>query len=323
MEHEEEVEESVLCPGGWTPHIQPSELKEGANRFANVRPFGLYVVLKRDEDHDDSHGPERFAVLFVGGDGHATYDALYCQDDGTPPPFLLVVQDHGFGGNYDRFGADGRLEKIARRCDVYPEWLLVGARGDSYEPWAGYWDSGAGPEPGGMRGIPRRLFLREEGSGSAMPKPNLFDYATKELSQDAVICWLIKWSGTQPENESEQALRDLGRAFVKALLAKHGAALTGSVSCTELYQQNLGIDVLARVRDEETSHILLIEDKTHSDEHSNQLKRYYNEVLNGKSELKAVRESSIRAIFLKTGNQSRYKGLPNRTEVEVQGLRSA
>ena len=25
-------------------------------------------------------------------------------------------------------------------------------------------------------------------------KPNIFKYATKELSQDAVICWLIEWS---------------------------------------------------------------------------------------------------------------------------------
>ena len=24
--------------------------------------------------------------------------------------------------------------------------------------------------------------------------PNLFDFATKELSQDAVICWLIAWA---------------------------------------------------------------------------------------------------------------------------------
>ena len=25
-------------------------------------------------------------------------------------------------------------------------------------------------------------------------KPNIFNYATKELSQDAVICWLIDWA---------------------------------------------------------------------------------------------------------------------------------
>ena len=56
-----------------------------------------------------------------------------------------------------------------------------------------------------------------------MPRPNLFDYATKELSQDAVICWLLKWSGAQAEEASDHGLQELGRAFVQALLAKHGA----------------------------------------------------------------------------------------------------
>ena len=156
-----------------------------------------------------------------------------------------------------------------------------------------------------------------------MPKPNLFDYATKELSQDAIICWLIKWSGTQAENESEQALREVGHAFVDALLAKHGATLTGSVRCTEIHQQNLGIDVLARVRDEDATHVLLIEDKTDSDEHSNQIERYYQKVLNGDSELGKVRESSVRSIFLKTGNQSLYKDcqIELRSKYKVFGRR--
>ena len=164
VEHDEEVEESVLRPDGWTPHVEPSELKAGADRFADVRPFGLYVVFRRDEDHDAAHGPERFAMLFIGGDGHATYDALYCQPDGTPSPFLVVVQDHAWGGDYDRFGAGGLLENIACRSSVYPKYLLVGERGDRYEPWAGYRDTGATPEPGGTHGIPRRLYIREEAS---------------------------------------------------------------------------------------------------------------------------------------------------------------
>ena len=166
VEHEEEVEESVLRPGGWTPHVQPSELKQGAYGFANVRPFGLYVVFRRDEGLDGAHGPERFAALFIGGDGHATYDALYCQNDETPPSFLVVIQDHGFGGNYDRFRAGGLMEKIACRASVYPKYLLVGNRGDGYTPWAGYRDTGATPEPGGMHGFPRRLYIREEPKGN-------------------------------------------------------------------------------------------------------------------------------------------------------------
>ena len=162
VEHEQPVAEAVLRPGGWTAHVDPERLRKGANRFASVTPFALYVVFARDTDHGPDHGPERLAMLFIGGDGHATYDALYGQNDGTSPPFLVVVQDHGFGGNYSKFGAGGLLECIAQRCDVKPPWLLVGRRGSSrYEPWSGYRDAGCPGEPGGMHAIPRRLFLRE------------------------------------------------------------------------------------------------------------------------------------------------------------------
>ena len=106
------------------------------------------------------------AILFIGGDGYATYDALYCQGDGTQSPFLVVVEDYGFGGNPDRFAAGGLLERIAQRCDVFPKCLLVG-RGKSgdIEPWSGYQDSGVVAEPGGEHGHPRRLYCRDECAG--------------------------------------------------------------------------------------------------------------------------------------------------------------
>ena len=127
--HQEELLEDVLRPGGW------------------------FVVLDRQQGRGDDHGPERFAILFIGGDGYASYDALYCQGDGTPPPFLAVIQDC-FGYC---FGRDGLLERIARGQGVLPEYLLVG---DPSTEWWGFADTGALPEPGGMFARARRLFMR-------------------------------------------------------------------------------------------------------------------------------------------------------------------
>ncbi|MPM18936.1 hypothetical protein SDC9_65354 [bioreactor metagenome] len=35
-----------------------------------------------------------------------------------------------------------------------------------------------------------------------MPRNNLFNYATKELSQDAFICWLLAFAMTEHELEN-------------------------------------------------------------------------------------------------------------------------
>ena len=157
ISHQESVSEDVLRPGGWTSHISEHDAGDSTRfRDSFVEPFGWFVALDR-QDGDRHHGPRRLAILFIGGDGFASYDALYCQGDRTPPPFLAVIQDHGFGGNYNRFGEGGLLELIARRTDVRPDFLLVG--GNS-KPWTGYEDTGASPEPGGSAAHPRRLFRR-------------------------------------------------------------------------------------------------------------------------------------------------------------------
>ena len=133
--------------------------------------------------------------------------------------------------------------------------------------------------------------------------PNIFEYATKELSQDAMICWLIDWS-RQPANEDEErALKRLGREFVSAMLSKHGVSLSGDIECVEIHRQDHGIDVLARIRDESgTQHVLLIEDKTGTKDHSDQLVRYCNAVLSRETSVGEV--SGCCPIYLKTGNHS-------------------
>ena len=138
VEHEEEVCGSGLWPEGWTQHPR-----------ASVIPYGLFIVLKRKEDRDESHGPGRLAMLFMAGMVTSRTTRSTARMTGRPPPFLVVVQDHGFGGNYSSFGKGGRLERIARRRNVFPKWLLVGARSrqERFEPWSGYGDAGTDSEP--------------------------------------------------------------------------------------------------------------------------------------------------------------------------------
>ena len=134
-------------------------------------------------------------------------------------------------------------------------------------------------------------------------KPNLFDYATKELSQDAMIGWLIHWADDRFAG-ADRELHGCGRRFVLALLRKHGVTSPPEQIETTIYQQDKSIDVLARLS---PNHVLLIEDKTGTKDHGGQLRRYYEHVINGRTKLGNVSEESVYPIYLKTGNQPRCK----------------
>ena len=149
---------------------------------------------------------------------------------------------------------------------------------------------------------------------TANNRPNLFRYATKELSQDAMICWLIAWADSRaPTGPEDKPLRQLGRAFVEALFAtwEDYPVELGEEVRTEIHAQKHNIDVLVRVN---RRHVLLIEDKTGTNVHSGQLGRYWKLVVEGKTVLGRVAEDDVYPVFLKTGNFS----LRDRESVEKQ-----
>ena len=134
--------------------------------------------------------------------------------------------------------------------------------------------------------------------------PNIFVHAQKELSQDAMICYLLEWAASK-YRALDASLSDTGRRLVQALLGKHGASLSEEVKTVEVRKQDHRIDVLACING---SHILLIEDKTGGKQRGDQLRRYYNAVRDGKTGLKTPRSTDpdrIFTIFLKTGNYTR------------------
>ena len=126
------LSESDLAPTGWVQHVHNLERTRFSDCF---KPYAFLEILERDDDFGDDHGSHRLAILFLGADGIASYDALFCQSNGTRPPFAVLIQEHGFGGNYDKFGSGGLLERIALECQVFPDFLLVA---DGSQPWRGY-----------------------------------------------------------------------------------------------------------------------------------------------------------------------------------------
>lgn len=131
-------------------------------------------------------------------------------------------------------------------------------------------------------------------------KPNLFKWATSELSQDAFICWLIEWAN--PKNRSEilneyagkliEELADIPSSFIQKLKVK---------------RQYKNIDILVVINDEK---VILIEDKVHTENHGNQLMRYADLLS------EEFHKEKISLVYFKTGDQSNYR------KVEEKGYRT-
>lgn len=45
-------------------------------------------------------------------------------------------------------------------------------------------------------------------------KPNIFNYATSELTNDAIICWMLDWANSQDEGYKNLS-QDMIRLFTK------------------------------------------------------------------------------------------------------------
>lgn len=153
-----QLTESELTPSGWSPHVDHRYHAPHGKGHINTAPFGFLEILERESTFDESYGAFRLAILFLGADGIATYDAFFCQQNDINLPFAVILQDHGFGGNYDQFGEGGLLASIASRCGVIPELLLVAK---NTKPWEGFSRiSNVTEDIGGMHNTRRYFYKR-------------------------------------------------------------------------------------------------------------------------------------------------------------------
>jgi len=139
------VQPHKLTPRGWQP--LPPRPGDGDPRrsAAWVRPpFALWAVFVRTPDFGADHGPERFSLLYIGGDGVATFQAPYHGNRAAPVAVAIIQPGTGFGGNWTDFEDPDRVFARSVRenpADV-PDLLLFGGFGrpDFYrEPcWPDY-----------------------------------------------------------------------------------------------------------------------------------------------------------------------------------------
>lgn len=143
-----------------------------------------------------------------------------------------------------------------------------------------------------------------------MRKPNLFEFATKELSQDAFISWLLSWAD---KKYHEDELHELGLSLVRSLLAKFKLESI-QINSIELKQQFKKIDILVLINThlkelkskptQKNAYVIIIEDKVGAGLTGNQLERYFEIVKN-----LGMKESQILPIYLRTKDKLDTTGI--------------
>ena len=142
------------------------------------------------------------------------------------------------------------------------------------------------------------MILVESGVMSS-PRPNLFDLATSELSQDAVLCWCIAWAD-RAHAAADPDLHRLGRDLVAAMLRAGDVEPPDGEYTVTVKRQLERIDIVAEIGD---THLLAIEDKVHALELHNPLDEYIKRITARYPDRRRL------FLFLKTGDQSSYGGV--------------
>jgi len=122
---------------------------------------------------------------------------------------------------------------------------------------------------------------------------NIFDYATSELSQDAFISLMVSWF-----DSTENILQQIAIDFITQLYNGYNKLYSDErvplleIESIKIRQQHHKIDVYFEVTTKNAQVVpFIIEDKTWTEPHSNQLQRYNEK----------IKSPSIK-IFFKTGH---------------------
>jgi len=107
-----DLQQSDLISNGWKPQV-PQQYSDSWGSYLNnmklagespTSSYARWIVFERDEPLTDEHGPSSISLIFIRGEGIATYQALYIQKKVLPRVFAIIRPGTmGFGGNFQSF----------------------------------------------------------------------------------------------------------------------------------------------------------------------------------------------------------------------------
>ena len=105
-----------------------------------VEPFAHWAIFERDDAFPESHGPRRFSLLYVGGDGVEMFQRLYYSNGVAPSVVAIIQPGDAFGYNWTRYADPKQIfgRAVLGNSHCFPEYLFYGGRvcSDPDYPWA-------------------------------------------------------------------------------------------------------------------------------------------------------------------------------------------
>lgn len=130
-------------------------------------------------------------------------------------------------------------------------------------------------------------------------KPNLFDFATRELSHDAILSWILYWG-----NYKNSDLYNLSRAFVKLLIGRNV-----DIDKVEIRLEEDNIDILCIINNKI---YIVIENKIDTSEHSGQLDKYKNTID------KKYADMERHYAYITVGDEASYDHIFNKSYIVIE-----
>ncbi len=142
-----------------------------------------------------------------------------------------------------------------------------------------------------------------------MLRPNIFEYAKRELSQDAIICWILECL-----NSDDQDYKELGLNFVRFIFDNKNINKVKLINNTPKLQHNkidVYVEILLDV--DKKVHPVIFEDKTNTYLHNDQLYKYIQKTYDetkpqkGKKHFSEGETGEILYVYYKTGYASEWQ----------------
>jgi hypothetical protein len=137
------VSHAELIPNGWRPNLPPNfDLRDYQRYKDSWKQFITWTVYERVNNRGDEHGPERFSLLYIGGEGVATYQALYWTNNAYATAIAIIQPGTGFGLNWTDFrDRNGALAWVINNNPAgQPNIIYYGGYGSGYTDfnWEGF-----------------------------------------------------------------------------------------------------------------------------------------------------------------------------------------